>query len=563
MLGEPSQGMEPMPGERLEGESSPDDFDAAFDKHFPAPEPRKHQKKAVREIVEAFLDDDVDVIELDAPPGFGKSVTIYTALRMIPGKSYYATPLKSLQQQLVMDDMMSSDIVEIMGRQNYDCILPEADKGTTVDEAKCQRDDSFECDIKHKCPYYAQKRSAKQAKIAVMNLAYMMSVPITLMADDGQFAPRDVMVIDECQGTDDWATQFVTVTISDMAMPKPVQEVVEWPDENDRDDYEKMGMWLMEEVLTTAKQVAERIGQQSMVDKDELDVLERIEDFISKAERFIEDQKEHEWTLTYDMQVNKNMPNNRRAVFEPVKPGRFMGRLLWDKTDKILLSSATLPKGGWREEIAIDDKNVRRLNIPSEFPVENRPIVTSEAVGKMTYNEREDNMPDMVRKIKQLSDHHDGEKGIVHCRAYNYISMFKRACTNEGLGRWYRNNIHIQDRDRREESLEEWLENDKQIFLSVNMAEGIDLEGDKCRWQVLLKTLYPNMGNERVSYRVNEMNDWNWYNNKAAIQIEQAYGRAVRSPEDSAVFYILDESAVKLIDMNEHLFHDWFLEGIQ
>lgn len=586
-------GLVSLPGEALKGQGMPVNFDSSFDKHFPAEEPRKHQKKAVRVALEAFLEDDKDVLVIDAPPGFGKSVTIYTILRMLKGKSYYCTPLKALQEQLVEDEMMESGMVEIMGRSNYDCILPSAEPGTTVDVAKCQREDDFDCELKPQCPYYAQKNRARNAKIAVMNLAYMMSVPVTMVAGDGQFSPRDVMVIDECQGTDDWATNFVTVTVSDREIPKPVSKQIKWPDEELREDYDVMLEWLRDEVLPTARDTAEYMAEQAIKDKDELTILEVINEFISKVERFLGDEKEHHWELTYDVDINKNADNNRRAVFEPIKPGRFLDDFLWSSTDKIILSSATVPKDSWFKEIGLEDKERVRLNIPSEFPVENRPIVVDEAVGKMTKDEREENIVPMVKKIKQISEHHDGEKGIVHCRGYNYIQMFKRACTNNGLMQWYNDNIHIQDQDRREESLEEWVQGDKQIFLSVNMAEGIDLDGDKCRWQVLLKCLYPSLNSKRVSFRLNHLfvcnvcghevvdresdeldecpncgrahisNDWDWYNQKAVTQIEQAYGRAVRGPEDHAVFYLLDSSAKTLMKYNDRLFHDWFLEAVQ
>lgn len=134
--------------------------------------------------------------------------------------------------------------------------------------------------------------------------------------------------------------------------------------------------------------------------------------------------------------------------------------------------------------------------------------------------------------------------------------------TNNGYGDWFRDNVMVQDKYEREESLEEWFNSDYQVFFSVAMDEGIDLDGDKCRWQVLAKTLYPHMGDKRVEFRIKERNDWDWYNRAAAIQIQQAYGRGVRSPEDECVFYILDSSAVSLIEREAELFNSWFLEGI-
>jgi len=118
-----------LPGESIRHQSFPSDFDTAFDSAFPAEEPRENQKPVVKESLKAFLEDDMEVVMIDAPPGFGKSITLYTLLKMLDGDAYYATPLKSLQEQLVEDDFIGSHMTEIMGRNNYPCILPEAEPG--------------------------------------------------------------------------------------------------------------------------------------------------------------------------------------------------------------------------------------------------------------------------------------------------------------------------------------------------------------------------------------------------------------------------------------------------
>jgi len=533
-----------------------------FDRAFPAPSPRENQEEVIRAAVDSFDEDDCDVVLVDAPPGFGKSITLYTVLKMLGGDSYYATPLKSLQDQLSDDDFIGDKIQQIKGRNNYPCVLPEAEKGTTVDVAKCQRDSDFECEIKDSCPYYAQKRAAVANDIAVLNLSYLMSVPVTPDPDDGNFSKRERMVVDECQGIEDWAINFIGFTISKRTIPDDVWQNLDWPSSRKWDDYGTMIDFVRNEVLPKAKEMLQYLGAQPMLGEGELKQEERLKDFIQKVERFLEDEQDHRWAVSDESQVKKNQPNTKKVKFQPINVGRFLDGLLWSKAGKVILSSATIPKQGWLEEIGLGDKKVKRLSISSPFPVENRPIVTGEAVGKMTYKEKDDTIGPMVEKIQQIAEHHAGEKGIVHCRGYNYAKMFKQACVRNGMLDWFNENVAIQDRDNREESLEEWVNSDTQIFLSVNMAEGIDLKGDKCRWQVLLKTKYPAMNDERVKYRIEEMNDWDWYNRKAVIQLEQAYGRAVRSKDDEAVFYILDKSAVGLIKRNREMFHDWFLEAI-
>ena len=120
----------------------------------------------------------------------------------------------------------------------------------------------------------------------------------------------------------------------------------------------------------------------------------------------------------------------------------------------------------------------------------------------------------------------------------------------------------LQDQDNRMGSLEKWFDRPEQIFMSVSMAEGISLDDEKARWQVVAKASYPYLGDERVSYRVREMGDWEWYSGRAAIDLQQAVGRGMRSKDDYCVTYLLDSSFRKLLNKNEHLFEPWFLDSI-
>jgi Rad3-related DNA helicase len=542
--------------------ASTQDIDERVEQSFPAPEFREKQKPAISAIVE-FFEDGGDVVLLDAPPGMGKSIVLYTALDVLGGSAFYATPLKVLQEQLVNDEFIGNDVIEIMGRNNYECILPDADPGTTVDKGKCQKEAEFECPVKMECPYYAQKRRALEHNKTVMNLSYLMAEGMVDPAAENSFGNRDYVVIDEVQGLENWALNFVGFTLSKFTIPNVIEDSFELPDEDKCEDLGYMVQWIQEEVVDAVQEAMSYYQQLPQIDDDSLDEFERLKKFDKKVRRFLEDVKNNHWTANYDLQIRKNRPNYKKIKFEPIQVGRFLDNLVWNRGEKFILSSATIPKGDWLERVGLGDKSVRRIKTGSVFPVENRPIMMNHTVGKMTYNKREENMPDAVEKVKQISEHHDGERGIIHCRGYNYIEMFRRAATNAGLGSWYRENVAEQDRSRREESLQEWLAGDKQIFMSVNMTEGIDMKYDKCRWQAILKAEYPNMQSERVDYIVNELGDWDWYNNEAIIALEQAYGRAVRAKDDEAVMYILDKSVEKMIRINAELCHEWFLEAIE
>lgn len=529
---------------------------------FPAPSFREKQKPAVEEITKGF-ENGADVVLFDAPPGMGKSVCLYSVLEYFGEESFYLTPLKVLQDQLINDEFMGNDLVDIRGRANYSCILPDAEPGTTVDKAKCQKDSSFDCDIKDSCPYYAQKMEAISHDKTVMNLSYFMAEGRVDPAADLSFGSRPYIIIDEVQGLEDWALNFVGFTLSKFNLPNSIQDSFDFPDEEKCENLEYMVKVIEDQIVPAVEEAVNALQGIPNFSDDELDELERLSKFQQKVDRFLRDVRENHWTSSYEYVIRKNRDNYKKVTFEPVRVGRFLDDLVWSRGEKFILSSATIPKGNWIEHMGLGDKRIKRVRAPSTFPVENRPIITGHTVGKMTYNKREENMPDAVAKVKKMSDHHEGEKGLVHCRGYNYIKLFRQAARNNGYEDWYRNNVYEQDRNNREESLEDWINSDKQLFMSVNMTEGIDLKGDKCRWQVVLKGEYPNMGSDRVSHIVNELEDWTWYNNKAVIALEQAYGRAVRSKDDEAIMYILDDSVINMIKMNAELFHGWFLEAIK
>jgi Rad3-related DNA helicase len=284
----------------------------------------------------------------------------------------------------------------------------------------------------------------------------------------------------------------------------------------------------------------------SQVENDDEEQPERLKHRISN---FVQDFDEGKhWTKTRDGGTVK---------FEPVFIGRFIDRFLWQQSEKVLLSSATIPKGDFLDAVGLGEKRVAHVEVPSTFPTKRRPVITKQMVGKMTKDERDDTIPTLADELAEISEFHRGERGFVHCNSYDIMQRIY-----EHLPRSVKERTMRQDQDNRMTSLEDWYDSDEQIFLSVAMDEGISLDDDRARWQVVAKASYPFMGDERVNYRVNEMGDWDWYANQAIIDLQQAVGRGMRSKDDYCVTYLLDSSFRNLLNKNEHLFEPWFLDSI-
>lgn len=534
-------------------------YEDLFQNNFPAPDPREKQKPAVKETIKAFHDDK-HVVQIDAPPGLGKSVILATIARAMDGEVFYATPLNTLVDQLENDDFVGKWIMTMKGQSHYECINDYAPPGVMVDKAPCQKQSNFDCEIKDECKYYGRRQKAMDHPFVVTNLSYLMADSMMKKQGNDSFEDREILIVDECQNIDDFALDFVSFTISRNTVPSDVWKDISIPHEKHEDKIDKLVDWVEEELSESVKNALRKRQSKSQKSNQDLDEIDQLKTYDKRIDQFLQDCINYDWIPQIDF-YGPNSGNNK-IKFKPVTVGRFLHELLWDRADKIILSSATIPKGNWLDEIGFGDADVMRLNVGSLFDVENRPIITSQSVGKMTYNKRDGNAIPMAKKIKEIADFHSGEKGIVHCRSYGMQEMLQNAFYESGNRDWFDKNTRMQKQMDREGSLRKWIAGDKQLFFSVNMSEGISLDHDMCRFQILAKVLYPHMGDRRTKYRVEDRGEWTWYNNQAAIQIEQAYGRAVRAEDDYAAFYMLDESAEDLIERNTELFHDWFLEAM-
>jgi Rad3-related DNA helicase len=79
------------------------------------------------------------------------------------------------------------------------------------------------------------------------------------------------------------------------------------------------------------------------------------------------------------------------------------------------------------------------------------------------------------------------------------------------------------------------------------LVEGVDLPDDLARFMILLKTPYPNLGNNLNKQKLNLMPDWFEY--ATSLQIIQMLGRPIRHKTDSCVTYLIDSNFHKFFSM--------------
>ena len=519
---------------------------------FPAPEYRGAQKQALSDIRAAFEAGN-DVVLVRAPTGSGKSLLARAiagcaregsqASASQPIDAFYTTPQVS-QLDDVASDSLLDDLSIIRGKNNYDCILP-GETDTPVDQAPCVREREFDCQVKHRCPYFSDRAIAANRRIAAMTLAYFMQT-----AGSDVFGTRDVVVIDEAHGLGEWAEMYATIDLRPDTVP--VWDARKPPNVEDLEDAAAYAQGLIQ---AADRRLSELRGN-AEIDPEEAAERDRLQQLRSDLKWFREEYRDPEAATTWV--VDQPDGEGSSVTIKPLDPERFLGHTVWDRGNKFALLSATiLNKDAFCRNVGLDPERVALVDVPHTFPVENRPLydVTQ---GKMTYEHREETLPKIARVLVRIMAHHPDEKGLVHCHSYAIKDELARLLSEFGVG----SRIRSHEKEDRDGQLAAWQRSDDpNVFLSVKMEEALDLEGDLCRWQLLCKAPYPNTRDSRVARRL-EDGQWGWYYRSALRTVIQACGRVVRAPDDYGATYLGDDSLLDLFERARTDMPEWFAEQV-
>lgn len=453
---------------------------------FPFPAFREHQEEVLIDIVNSF-NSGVDVYMLNAPVGSGKSPIGIDLGRMtkeyvdddIAFGCYYSTPQKMLQDQLGKD--FDAYIEIIKGRGSYPC---SELTGNSCADGKCQIDTKFEC-TKH-CKYISARDAAMRGQICCSNFSYLMVVPPFM------FKKRELLIVDEAHSVGSWALNYVSCTVNNNGKSIPVYKsfkmYVEW--------LNGMAGELIEKLKDANEQMksADESGELVLGLKERRDGIAMT---LSKVMNVINDYSDNaeDWTW----QVIDKGTRKERIQFKPITAGRFLDKIIWWRGEKILAMSGTLFPELFIEESGLTDKVCEYNEIPSTFPVENRPIYYWPA-GKMTMSQREYTIPILAEHVDTIVNRNLDKKGFMHCGSYKIAEAIHDIIVDDDSV----SNIWLQDRSRRDDHLEEWMESkDPSLFLSVNRTEGVDLKAELCGYQIVGKVQFPYLGDAQVKARMN------------------------------------------------------------
>jgi ATP-dependent DNA helicase DinG len=224
----------------------------------------------------------------------------------------------------------------------------------------------------------------------------------------------------------------------------------------------------------------------------------------------------------------------------------------------LILSATMLEKDAFCTSLGLAPGEVKFIQIPSDFPLENRSIyplniayLNSNSLQQLEIQIK------ITRAIDKLMTLHSNDKGIIHTTSYKQLDFIKQNISQENRCRLLETNPEIQ----RDEVMAGHVNSTKPtILISPSLYTGLDLKDDLSRFQIITKVPYPDLGGRRIDEKRNI--NGQWYIWQTALRLVQGYGRSIRSKEDYAITYVLD-LGLKFVKRNRNILPDWFIQAIQ
>ena len=549
-----------------------------YTKYFPFSSIRAEQRRAIEFAIDAFLVKKKRFVILELGTGVGKSAIGVTLSRYMAEHggptssvdengveeetvgSYILTTQKILQAQY-MDDFGPESGKDLMrslkSANNYGCRFYEdmrcSDARRLLKQLGKQLDGSeFQKCCKHACPYVVDKQEFLEFPLGITNFSYFLAE--TMYAK--QLTPRGLLVIDECHNIENELGKFVEVTFSERfarslgcKVPKldTAEAVFDWI----KGPYRKAVAKAMKEKVKQLSSSFAADGAAGMGDVSKR--YEMLDKHICKIDRFAEVYDPNNWI----MNPVKSPPGDRggrKFEFKPVDVSTFGHEHLYRFGSRVVLMSATIvDKDTFCKSIGIKPEDAAFLQIPSPFPIANRPIHVLK-VGSMSRDNIDDTLPKMTQVVKDLMELHKGEKGIIHCVNYRVAKHLVDSLKSPRL--------LIHDSENREDMIEFHLKSkEPTVLISPSMMEGVDLADDASRFQILCKVPFPYLGDKVIQLR--KQRNPNWYACQTARLVIQAFGRSIRNDKDHATSYILDSDWDHFFRTNHSMFPSEFSDSVK
>jgi Rad3-related DNA helicase len=526
--------------------------------HFPLDEPRSTQIEACR-LIEAALTEGVEDVVLSAPTGSGKtaigvSASFWVSQFSIPDHSrgaYYLVTQKILQDQIEHDferyrHPFNNECCSLKSAVEYPCPRHgDCGSGGLV---------AGGCKEKHKglCPYAAKRGEFERKQTSVTNYAYFFTERLF----SRKLPARNLIVADECHTVEGQIMNMMEVAVDDDTVYRNAPLLHPLPPIPNLEAFAEWLVRYIDEIKAHIETAAANVDSNPH-NEHARRLLSNAQSLLTRTYAALSEIRNDpdNWIFWQE----QNPAGGLRAFAKPLYVRRMAKPFLIEPSaTRLYMSAYPGAKSVFCRGLGLDPKKVAWIELDSTFSPENRRVVLA-LRGSMGRSNYDQSLPHVLRAIEKIMDGHKGQKGLIHCVSYKLGTAINQYL----LGTQHRGRLLFAANGQHRRSIYEQHLKSKQptVLISPSMVEGISLDDDLARFQIIAKMPFLYLGDKQVAAK--RECDPDWYALQTVMAIIQASGRIVRSEEDYGDTYILDSDFEMLWKRHEHFFPNWYKNGMK
>jgi len=533
--------------------------------------PRGNQVSICLDVLDKFINEEKRNVCLCAGTGVGKSVISAVIARVLdkatpdnnalPSITCVGTNALSKQYSESFSDLGKYEYFQIMGASNYSCAFMEGQLSNPIKTAdQCVKSKLMPQEVDRYCKgceYDEAKKVVNSTANLVTNYTYYM---ISALASN-HLKKRKLFVADESHTLNEWFCSYAEILVSVDNIDRYIKEL---GDTNGKCDDQIAGLIMLKQKVSSSEiteenytqyleilcslynSVADVLASQSSQLKS-IDVVKSGKyDKLSSKYISLGSKISDLFNNEYDHVFDNSVPGT--FTIKTIFIGKMMGKLL---TDYNLFMSATITPDYAFDVLELDRDETSFILLPPVFPPENKPLFF---IGKnaLNYNSLKD--PDVIdvmkHSVKSIIDFHAGQKGLILSPSFYLGSQMVYRLQGTKVFE-HKSGVKLQDL-----ILDFKRYKGSAVLVSPSIWEGLDFPEDDSRFQIILKSPYPNLSDKRVKHIADKYP--HIYQEMTLLKLLQGVGRSIRSPIDTAATYFIDPSSKKIYNGKQNLWKDHY-----
>lgn len=477
-----------------------------------------------------------------APPGSGKTLVAQAIAKMSGAKTVILTATKALEDQIVNDGFLCSNI---RGKANYQC--EDYDQLHTEQRWNCDEGLEHACQFADRpvCPYRARLLEAQDARVVVTNVAYWLHARANNRhALETADEPIELLIADEMHLAFNALAGFLGVWVSNQDLRRFAdKEVREALAESKGEESGRLEPRWTDALVEVWKNVTRRMREiareyeteaQASRGSKEYRALEKLSgnlarivthaqaEELSREERMREGEKPNWlWRLT-----------KSGIAFDCIWPGRYAERYLWSGVPRVVGLSASLrPKALGLLNMRQGDYWFREW--ARIFPAELSPVYWV-PTGRMGHKTPTEEKWKSIVRADEIYDEWREYKGIVHTTSYQNAEWYQANC------KWGRHMVLSKPGEQGIAAEKYKLARAPCLLVSPSFTTGWDFPEEDCGFQHIPKLPFPDRSDPVLLARVED--DDSYYSYLTMQTLFQACGRKSRRPDQRCTTIITDDA---------------------